>query len=60
MNLERERDTVASLLATIADIREASGIGNTVMLSDLPREIAAMRARLEELADIVAGRSPLL
>jgi hypothetical protein len=56
----RERDSVASLIATIAAIREASGVGNTVMLSDLPREIAAMRARLEELADIVAGRRPIL
>jgi hypothetical protein len=40
-------ETIASLLHTIALIREASGLEG-VMLGDLPREIAALKAERDE------------
>jgi len=38
--LRNDSETIFSLLRTIADIRQAAGIGAKVMLGDLPLEIA--------------------
>ena len=43
-----DSETVASLLGTIALIREAAGVGEKPMLSELPDEIKRLREERDE------------